>query len=198
LLLTVLLVVALRDVVRETIVVPLLYVLWLVRLFLGSMPQMLFWSVFLIVACFLALGSLAREKSARHDPGPAVETSSGQVSVWARRIRLMARGGYMGWYFGQHVEKLIAEVLAYRERLSTREIRRRMKARDLEAPPEVRAYFEIVMMPSQRRWHIGILSRFRLFPRKRAQGMLPTGSGMERVVRFLEDELEVPYDDRNR
>jgi hypothetical protein len=198
LLLTVLLVVALGDVVRELIVIPLLYVLWMGRLLLRSVPQVLFWSAFLIVACFLAFGSLAQGERARPDPHPAAGSSSGQVSVWARRIHLMTRGGYTGWYFGQHMERLIVAVLAYRERLSTRETRRRMKAGELESPPEVRAYFDVAMMPSRRRWRIGLLSRFRLRPRGRAQGIPPAGRGMERVIRFLEDQLEVEHDVRNR
>ena len=198
LLLTVPLVLALRDVVREVIVIPLLYVLWMGRLLLRSLPQVLCWSVFLIVAFLLALGSLAQWEGPRRTPRAATGRSSGQVAVWAKRIRLMARGGYTGWYFGRHVEKLIVAVLAYRERLSIREIRRRIKVGDLEAPPEVRAYFGIVLLPSRHRWRIGSLSRFSLRPRRRAQGMPPSESGMERVVRFLEDQLEVGYDDRDR
>jgi hypothetical protein len=196
LLLTVLLVLALRDVVREVIVIPLLYVLWMGQLLLRSVPQALFWFAFVIVAFFLALGSLVRGKSPPPEPHPVGRRFSGQVSAWAKRVRLMAAGGYTGWYFGQHVEKLIVTVLAYRERLSTGETRRRIKAGDLEVPPEVQAYFGIVLMPSRRRWPLGLLSRFRFRPRVGAQRMLP--GGLERVVWFLEDQLEVGYDGRNR
>jgi hypothetical protein len=196
LLLTVLLVSALRDVVREVIVIPLLYVLWMGRLLLRSVPQALFWFAFVIVACFLALGSLVRGKGPPPEPHSAGRRFPGQVSVWAKWIRLMAGGGYTGWYFGQHVEKLIVAVLAYRERLNTRETRRRIKAGDLEVPPEVQAYFGILLMPLRRRWPLGLLARFRLRPRRGAQGAPP--GGLERVVGFLEDQLEVGYDGRNR
>jgi hypothetical protein len=196
LLLTGLLVSVLRDVVREVIVIPLLYVLWMGRLLLRSVPQALFWFAFVIVAFFLVLGSLVRGWRSPPEPHSVGRRFPGQVSVWAKRIRLMAAGGYTGWYFGQHVEKLIVTVLAYRERLNTRETRRRIRAGDLEVPPEVQAYFCIVLMPSRRRWPLGLLSRFRFRPRKGAQGM--PSSGLERVVGFLEDQLEVGYDGRNR
>ena len=198
LLLTLLLVLALRDVVREVIVIPLLYVLWMGRLMLRSVPQVLCWSVFLIAAFFVALLSLAQWEGPRRALRATTRSSSGQVAAWAKRIRLMARGGYTGWYFGQHVEKLIVAVLAYRERLSTRETRRRIKAGDLDAPPEVRAYFRIVLLPSRNRWRIGSLLRFRLRPVRRARGMPLDEGGMAQVVRFLEDQLEVGYDDRDR
>lgn len=196
LLLTVFLVLTLRDVVREVIVIPLLYVLWVGRLLLRSVPQALFWFAFVVVAFFLALGSLVWEKRPLPEPHPVGRSFSGQVSVWAKWIRLMAAGGYTGWYFGQHVEKLIVAVLAYRERLNTRETRRRIKAGDLEVPPEAQAYFGIVLMQSRRRWPLGLLSRFRFRPRMGAQ-RVPL-SGLERVVWFLEDQLEVGYDGRNR
>jgi hypothetical protein len=195
LLVTVLLVLTFRNVVREVIVIPLLYVLWMGRLLLRSVPQTLFWFAFVVVAFFLALGSLARGKRPLPQPHPVGRRFSGQVDVWAKWIRLMAAGGYTGWYFGQHVEKLIVAVLAYRERLSARETRRRIKAGDLEVPPEVQAYLGIVLLPSRRGWPLSLLSRFRFRPRKGTRGTPP--GGLERVVGFLEDQLEVGYDGRN-
>jgi hypothetical protein len=196
--LTVLLALALRDVVREVIVIPLLYVLWIGQLLLHSVPQVVCWSVFLIAAFLVALLNLAQWEVPQRALRATTRRSSGQVAVWAKRIRLMGRGGYTGWYFGQHVEKLIVDVLAYRERLSTRETRHRVKAGDLDAPPEVRAYFAIVLLPSRYRWRIASLLRFRLRPGRRAQGMSLDESDVAQVVRFLENQLEVGYDDRNR
>ena len=103
----------------------------------------------------------------------------------------MTRGGYAGWCFGQHVEKLVVAVLAYRQRLGAREILERIKAGELDVPPEVQAYFGIVMLPSQQRWRIGSLSQLRLYLRRRGQAMPPDALILFRAVAALLPKLRI-------
>jgi hypothetical protein len=185
------LVLLVRDVVRNMVVIPLLYILWVGRLLLQSVPQAFFWFVFLTAALVLAVGSLVRQERSRGEQPRVPVSSSGQVRAWVRRIRLMARGGFTGWYFGQHMERLIVDVLAHRERLTPKQIRHRVRSGDLEVPPEIRPYFRIARVRSRRRWIAGLVSRLRRRSGRRAQESPPAESGLERAVRFLEDQLEV-------
>lgn len=197
LLLAIPLVFVLRGGVREAIVVPVLYILWLGRLFLQSVPQSLLWALFLMVGLVVAVRSFrAARGSTQHSIPPRRVRGgaySGPVWTWQRRIHLVARGSYYEWYLAQHLGRLAQEVLVTRERLAPGQIKLHHLFSDggLDAPPEVRAYLEAglgslpprsVRFPRLAR----LLRRFR--PPAQAS---PLDLDPERVVQFLERQLEV-------
>lgn len=197
LLLTILLVIVFRDAVREIVVEPLWDIILIGRLFLGYIPQGLFWGLFLLVALYLAVRSLA----GRGRPAPTHRTEaqhSGQVVIWARRVRLLARGDYSRSYFLQHLGKLIVDVLTDRERLGPREIRRRLGVGELDVPPEVRSCVQAELTPraSPQLW--GIVARLWRRLRMRSQGAFAFDPDVEEIVQFLELQLEVHHDRRDR
>jgi hypothetical protein len=190
------LVLVLRDFAREAIVVPLLYVLWLGRLLFRSIPQPLLWSLFLTLVLFVAVRSLGRRGGSAGGMREAEEEYPGRVWVWARRIQLAARGDYSRWRLAHYLRKLILDVLAHRERLTPEQLKRRLGTGEVDAPPAVQAYLRagLMLMPSG---PIGLFSRLRQQLRSRARTS-PLDADLESAVQFLENQLEVPHDRRNR
>jgi hypothetical protein len=190
------LVLVLRNFAREAIVVPFLYVLWLGRLLFRSIPQPLLWSLFLALALSVAARSLGgRERPARGMREVQAE-SPGRVRVWARRIQLAARGDYSRWRLAHDLRKLTLDVLAHRERLTPEQFKRRLGTGEVHAPPAVQAYLRAGLMPMPS-GPIGLFSRLRQQLRSRAQTS-PLDPDLESAVQFLESQLEVPHDRRNR
>lgn len=171
-----------KDFVRVVIVEPLLQVFWLVSLFLQSLPQFLFWMLFVLVALIIAVRSLGRGKRVdepvRRQGGPP----GGPVAVWSRLIQHAEAGGYSKWQLSQSLAKLSWALLGDGERLSAQQIDARIKAGQFDLPPEISAYFQAGMMPYQ---PVSKL-KSRLSLRKSST---PLDLNPEQVIRFLEDEL---------
>jgi hypothetical protein len=192
LLLTLLLLIIFREAVREIVVEPLWDTIVAVQIFLGYIPQGLFWSLFLLAALYLAARSLA----GRELPTRTRETEAqhpGQVGMWTRRIHLLAKGDYSRWYFLQYIEKLVVNVLADQKRLTRREIRQRLKAKELDVPPEVQDCIQAEMASSSSRRFSEAILRFwqRIKPRSQKPSL---DSDLENIVQFLEHQLEVTHD----
>jgi hypothetical protein len=190
------LVLVLRDFAREAIVVPLLYVLWLGRLLFRSIPQPLLWSLFLTLALLVVARSLGGREGPARGMREAQAESPGRVRVWARRIQLADRGDYSRWRLAHYLRTLILDVLAHRERLTPEQLRRRLETGEVHAPPAVQAYLQAGLMPMPS-GPLGLLSRLRQQFRSRAQVSLLDPS-LESAVQFLENQLEVSHDRRNR
>ena len=192
LLLTLLLVIVFRDAVQEIVVEPLWNIIVVGRLLFGYLPQGLFWTLFILAALYLGAKSLTGRERPPRSRSTAVQYP-GQVGAWARRIQLVTRGDYSKWYFLQYLGKLIVSVMADRQGLDPREIRRRLKAGELDVPPEVQACIQAEMAADvPRRFPEAILrlwQRIKTRPRRAS-----FDSDLEKIVQFLEHQLEVPHD----
>jgi hypothetical protein len=191
---------------RQVIVVPLLYVVWVGRLLVQSIPQFFLWAGFLLIVLILAARSLRAQRSTtkrRRRAREGLEGTtgySGQVAVWARRVHLAAGGSYYyRWYLAQQLGKLAQDVLAYRRRLAPTQTRPFVtfspegSGRGSDIPPEVRAYLEAswratLPRPARLPFISRLLHHLRLRPE-----ISPLDLDPEQVVQFLERELEVGH-----
>jgi hypothetical protein len=146
LLLTVTLALALPDLTREAIVVPIWYVIWIGQLLFHAIPQAILWALLFTIALVVAVRSLL--KRPQFEEKPEIEPiSTGQVHVLLRWIQSQEERDYFKHCLAQHLGRLTLETLAYRKRLTLREIRPLMGS--LDAPPEIRAYLQagLTLMP---------------------------------------------------
>jgi hypothetical protein len=93
-------------------------------------------------------------------------------------IQQTNQGAFGKWRLANALEQLAVEVLAGKERLEPKEIRRRLENGTLAVPPEIGAYLRSRMPVASSQRHA--------LPRTR-----PTDSDpdLERIVQFLEDRL---------
>jgi hypothetical protein len=186
----------LRDFVREVFVVELLRVLWTVRLLFESVPQLLWWGLFLLAAVLVAIRSLGwRQRRGRRlvakKAGPV-----GPVQDLAKRIERAAEGDYFRWSLGVYLSDLAWEVMAQRERTTAEQVRQRFEAERMDLPPVVQAYLQSVRVPRYR-LSTGLLSRIWRRLRPPSPALHPDVT-LQHVVQFLEDQLEVVHDSTGR
>ncbi|MBS1253445.1 MAG: hypothetical protein MAG451_02494 [Anaerolineales bacterium] len=176
----------LREFVRETVVVPLLYASWIAQLVVGMLPQALVWAIFLVIAVYVAVRSLrGRRAPAREELGPETR-QEGPVARWSRQIELATRGSYSRWRLAHQLGHLSVEALAYRGQLASEQVQEQLKKGKLELPPEVRVYLQAGLEATSHR-------TFLTFDRRSqsAGQRSPFDVDLEHVVQFLEAQLEV-------
>ncbi len=137
-----------QDFFREALIVPILYALWVIYLYVTSLPQAVLWGLFLGVSLLIVLGGLGGSGRIRRRAGREDEDAPGRVSVWAERVALARRGGYFQKILARHLGKLAIEALARRRRLEPDEIKRRLEMDALDLPPEACAYLRLGLDPS--------------------------------------------------
>lgn len=187
----VLLALLLRGVVRQAVLMPLLYTWWVGRLLYRSVPQLVFWVLFMVGALLILWRSLFRRAG---DPpkttGVVLEERMGPVQTWARWLRRARSSYYSRWRLARLLAELTQEILIYQNQMTPTDARQSLEMGSLEAPPEVRAYLQA----GQGRRYFTRFSElaYRLSGRGRHS---PLELDPERAVQFLEERLEVHRDD---
>ncbi len=202
-----------RNFVRDEVVVPVEYDLWLTGLAIRAVPQPIIWGILCGLVLIFALSSLIAGKN---HPEPVekeelMRTRSERVAFWTLQIRMRARGNYSRLRFADFFCKLILEILTYTGQVSQEQYEDALKTGVLDAPPEVLAFIKIRLTPLYELRSPPFFSRlrsgFRLLlvspapqpgqsesikrsPRKGAA----LDEELESAVAYLEHELEVNSD----
>ena len=180
---------ALNGVARDVIATPVLYIFWIARLVLLSVPQTVIWALLLALALVAGLKGIDSGWRPGRRAATAETGHPGRVATWARWIQHAPHGNYSKWHLSHEFGSLMLDVLSTRDRLTRRQFRQRLEAGELSMPPEIQAYLLAGVQPVSSK-------PSRLFARlaqRRVQGAQtsPLDLDPESVVRFLEDQLEV-------
>ena len=183
------------EFVRDVVAAPFLYLAWIGRLYVRTIPRPLFWGALLLFGLALALtnaltalGGLA-EGGLGSTPDDVFEGSyTGQVKHLRSQIRYAARSTYFRRRLSQRLGRLILRSLDVEEPYGRAKVEQGLDA--LDAPPEVRAFLREggrLISPSQ---PIGLIA----WLKRRLRGTNGTEAPspeLEHVVQFLEERLEV-------
>ena len=131
-----------RDFVRQAIVVPVAYIVWLADLVIRSIPQSTFWAVAVVVVVLVAWRNIGSNRAAlilrRPATVPILKEHSDR-SVFSTRLEYIARmndSPFAREKLAFELRLLLVKLLSHRERLSENEIERRIRVGELVAPPE--------------------------------------------------------------
>lgn len=187
-----LLMLGLRNFVRDVLATPLSYTFWLIGLIIKSIPQIWFLTGLLAIALIIAMRSLDRE---RRPPPPAPPQSTrvplGRITVWNERISMLLEGKYSRHRFGYFIGKLILDVLSHEERLSLRDVEHRLERGDMELPPLVRDYLFSRLRPGNVSTAPSFLTRVKRLLGLEKPLTAQLDVELESIIKFLEDQLEV-------
>lgn len=192
----ILLAVILRGMAYQVIVVPILWLLFVANFLLDAVPQAFFWILLWLFLLRIAGRSLSRAKRLVHAPQTRRrEPAEGRVSVWEQRLSLARRGNYSRWGIARHLLALLLDIVVSRESVLSVSVRDRVRVGTYPASPEITAYFQAAMLP-QVSYSPSFFKRFmqRFAWRKTAPESPALGLDIERVVEFLEDQLEAPHE----
>ena len=157
LLLVGLLALLLSGVVREVVVIPLLYLLWLMRVLIDSLPQAILWAGFLALAVLVAWKSMPGPPAAQPLP-EAAPASRTAVATWASLFERAANDASTRWLLAQRLGQLAVELLASQDERAAQGAWQYLRDESSDILPEVRAYLQAGTQsyrsapPRWRRW----------------------------------------------
>jgi len=177
----------LRDVVERVIIVPLVYLWWLLGLYYSILPQFALWLLLVAIAVFSAVTVLAPRFA---NPGvfmPQAKPPKGQIESLIGWLEKSQRGGsYYKWLVANRLGKTAREILAQREGEPISKKFGHLTGRDWNPPQKIDEYLES-----------GLNGSFADYPRPRWS---PGGSGSQptpldadpnQVIEYLENEMKI-------
>jgi hypothetical protein len=179
----------LRDFVREAVAPEILRLYWSARLLLEGLPQLPIWIAFLLFALLGAISSLFYTESPSQAEGRPRLRRSGRVAILSGWIRRASQAEYFRWRLAQHLAVTTWEVMAYREHLDVQEVKERLRTGSLDVPPAALDYLRERRppgVPASKGWLSRLACRLR-----RGGGVPSSDPGLESVVAFLEEQMEV-------
>ena len=185
-----------RDYVRLFIAPFVLYLLWLGQLLVASLPQALFWAIFLIVAFVLAWRSLAtaRYRYVRKEKPPNVYY--GRVEELGRMIEQAGTGDYFARRLERQVSDLTLEALGHGDKLTPMQAETALNQDRGRIPSLVASFLERTI--AQRTNNVEMMTQYNnrlsaLADRVLRQGRPETEAMAEvtLVINYLEQEFEV-------
>jgi hypothetical protein len=136
-----------RDIIQEAVVLPLSYIFWGLGVLVDFTPQVFFWILLMFLASWIAYSTLARrrrlEQAYVHTIiDPADGQTRGRVAFWDTRVEFLTPGQseYFSRSFHSALGKLLLEMLAYRYRLTSKQVDDGLRDGTIDLPAEVRAY----------------------------------------------------------
>ena len=175
----------LRDVVERTIIAPLAYFWWLLKLYYSAFPQYMLWILLILITAFSAASSLlsGSRPVRKHIPEPVI--IHGQVADLADWITKSRSGIYYKWLVANRLGKNAREILSQRDGYQANKKFGKLEGRDWHPPKKISAYLET-----------GLNGSFANFPKPhRLAKPEPTPLDMnpQEVIDYLESEMEITH-----
>lgn len=142
LLLAGLVVVLLRDLIRQLLPPWFLYLGWLSLQYINGLPQQLLWALFVTLASLYSITRFLRGGGGERQPETTTRPFPGRVTVLRQWIRLLPAGNYYKWRLAQLVSHLTVEAIDRDGELTPDEILRRLGDGRLDVPRDVKAFLE--------------------------------------------------------
>jgi len=185
---------------RETIIIPLLYIGWTLWLAISRLPQVLFWAIFLAAAGLMAWRSLSDGPMFLRVVQEPAYRNPGRLATLTRWVQDLPHGEYFRRRMARHLVNLTLKTRGIPERPNAQELARMVEQDDLHLPPEVTEYVRLGLSNA-----IGPdadnLPRRIFAPLRWIENWLalrtfrePDTRALEQLITHLEDELEIPHD----
>jgi hypothetical protein len=170
----------LREIINPLILVPIAYLLWLLKLFYLSMDQTIWWIAAVFVVLVILGQSLLPEFKPIKKLIPFARHEHGKVESLAIAFEKSKKGIYFKWLIANRLGRLAYAILLQREHGKPRSVFAPLTGEGWEAPPEVQQYLEK-----------GLHGSFAEFPSNRwryftAPVKTPLDHDVAEVVEFLE------------
>lgn len=192
--------------VRAAVTRPLLYVAWFVGVLFADFPEAGLWAIFTTIGLIIAGMSLSGGGAPRRRrPDEPVE-STGRVAKLARWLASASKGRYFQRQVSRHLLGLTLQSRGYYEPLSLQEVERLLEGGSLRLPPHIDDYLarhvrlaylgDLDSMTRRRNPRLATLREFFLGSGRNGSAPVAVDPELERLVEFLESELEIGHEHR--
>ncbi|MBN1429910.1 MAG: hypothetical protein JXB07_16190 [Anaerolineae bacterium] len=193
-----------RDVVRQSIVIPIYYLLWIIfQAFLG-IPQTGCLAIFALMGLGVAImgvRSIREPRPAKREPIIPI-TSQSRYRFWLKRCQQLDRSMFFLDDTASELRRFLLNVLAYQEHRDTLEMESLIAEGTFDVPPAVRDLVaeRLLGHSPERNTRSTFFSRFweRLFSRRKPSTGGEVNRQLEQIISYLEERLEVHCDQDNR
>lgn len=183
LLLALVLAFALQDVIRETLIVPLAYLWWVLGLYYTAFPQIILWICLVVVVLLMLLGSLGSEVVRKENTEEGTKSIQGPIEALAISLEKSRGGIYIKWQIAHRLGKLARDLLVQRGDRSSNKTIGPLNGRDWHPSVPVEEYLEV-----------GLNGSFADYPNLRwpfgRPKPTPLDLDVKEAVDFLEAQME--------
>jgi hypothetical protein len=191
-----------QGTLRETVLVSILYVLWLGDLAIQSIDQRCIWQLALVITLVLTITFFFRkiEKSISNSLTTVKRGSlvPSRIRFWRIQVRVGSSAVYARSSRPSDLSGLVIKALAYHENMDIKEVIKLLRSQKLQVPPEVRNILGMDDLKREAEYRLGILRRIQQkFRLMRANVLDPTFSPdprLDKVAEYLESLLEDEHD----
>lgn len=173
-----------EEALREHVLRPMLYELWLWGLRLGSLTNLI-WFIFLVIASLSVYMSVIDGVILGRSPAESPETASrlGPVATLGHKIKLACQGELARWNMHRILSDVAISLIALRESVTEGEARQYLKNGDILS--ELRLSFEFPVPATRWAWLSGRLAA--LNPVQRRSRLQEIAYLVEVLERFAEE-----------
>jgi len=139
----------LSDIVRSVILPPIFYLSWIARIIYETLPQLFWWSLFLLIFFIISVRSVIRIGWRRSSSAKSEKLKYSRLEMWTKWVEQTNRGQYFKWNLANEISKLFIKLLASEERLSENEIMYRIEENQISIPQEIQTYLMTGLNPQQ-------------------------------------------------
>lgn len=170
-----------RQFIYASVIVPLAYLWWLIKLYYHLLPQAVVWILLIVALGFAGIHGLLLEiPIGKVKPMKAAKVES-PLEALAGLIRKSQRGNYYKWMIANRLGNIARELLDQREGKQIAQKFSRLAGRDWNPPADVQAYLQS-----------GIGGSFADYPQKVWTKNTPSPLSLEpqKALEYLEVEME--------
>lgn len=185
------------DAIRDTIVVPVYYLLWITDLFIKSFPQQFYLALLVLICIFVSLNALQKMRLWVADPARPRErlTDNTRYIHWKRLYEKLYSNLFFRNQFARETRDFLLSVLAYQEGLEVEQVEAMVLNGTLDVPPAVKN------LVTQKEFHLPMqevsafqnaVKRFgRLFGLPEPKVLPQPDDQVMQVIKFIEYRLEI-------
>jgi hypothetical protein len=188
------------DFIRDVIVVPIYYLIWLVGLILNSIPQVIFLILLVFVCFMITLNTLFKIWSGQYRRAASRYRTieGGRYLFWNRLLTNLRSNPFSRDNFALEARKLILSILSYQEGIDIPGIEQILADHKISVPVSVAQLViskKLPFLPEKGNPHGRKLPKFlHRFFQKDAQDEPMMDEQAKEIIHFIEDRLEISHD----
>ena len=184
--------------IRQSIISPISALILLILDFLSSFDQIYLWIFLLFALIILTVNRLGKT----NEKGPANRvvhlkvTSAGRLRFWDTQVFLLTRTRIPSRYSIHEVRRLLISIIGYKLHLEPAEAERRLKAGEIQLPPEYEAFAEQDQDPDEPEDRLTALIKLLMsvLRGKRSEVTQAREKNLSELIQFMEKQLEIEHD----